>query len=267
MSKAEINNPSQVLQFYGEDGKLSGECSVRKRETLTSNPYKLFKLYGKDGTFLGDCSVTKSNWYVRKGLAKLTDPDRIELLFDNQTQTATYKVVERDYLCVSCGEVENLSRYRIVPINFKKWMPESYKSHNSKDVYLLCSECMSDANFCTETFRKALKTEYKIDDSDFIDKTKHRLAHLAQNLVHKRHVVDSIENLTRLLGYKPTIDQIKSLSESDFCIPHDGCKSVAEYIIKQVMNNGQLDNFIERWRDYFMKTMEPEFMPNFSPSE
>lgn len=262
---SESKNPSHRLKLHGEDGKLFGECTVKKRESLTSNPYKLFKLYGKDGSFLGDCSATKSNWYLRKGLAQITDPDRIELLFDNQTQTATYQVVERDYLCVSCGEQENLSRYRIVPINFKKWMPKDYKEHNSRDVYLLCSDCMADANFCTETYRKALKTEYGIADTDFIDKQKHQRAHLAQNLVHKRHVTDSMEKLTQLVGYQPTSEQIKSLAESNFYILHDGCQSVAEYIIKQVMKKGQLDDFIQRWRDYFMKTMEPEFMPTFSP--
>ena len=260
-----MSNPSSMLKLYDENGKLLSECSVKKRESrkqdVVGNPYKLLKLYGKDGTFLGDCSATKSNWYLKKGLAKLTGSDRMELLFDNQTQTATYKVVERDYLCVSCGDEENLSKYRIVPIHFKKWMPEELKAHNSKDVYLLCSECMADANFCTETFRKALKTEYGITDDDFIDKHRHKIARFAQNLIHKRHVVDSMENLTQLLGFKPTSEQIQESAQLDYSIPHDGCKSVPEYIMKQIMKKGQLDEFIHRWRDYFMKTMEPEFMP------
>ncbi len=66
-----------------------------------------------------------------------------------------FYTVDRDNTCVVCGNTEKYLKYHIVPSFYRQHFPNSFKSHRSHDVVLLCLNCHEIANKETDK----LKTE------------------------------------------------------------------------------------------------------------
>jgi hypothetical protein len=52
-----------------------------------------------------------------------------------------YQMSEKENICVCCGRDDHNTKHHIVEYEYRKHLPESYKSHNSYDVVILCGAC------------------------------------------------------------------------------------------------------------------------------
>jgi hypothetical protein len=239
---------------------------------MTSSYYDNCEIVHKDGTCLGHCDRKKFNWYVNNNLAEKINDSTIKLLFEPKMISNKINTIKRENKCCGCCTEEQLRKFHVVPAEFKKLFPIENKSHNSTDIVLLCPDCVSDANFFSDLFKKELEDEYGINKTDFIDKDKEKLKltairYLKKYEISKIHdkandIVKYIEQeLIDQLGYKPELDEIKNLTNIDIVKKTNDASSVAQYIVNNVLKENKLDEFVMRWKNYYLKKMEPEYIP------
>ena len=88
--------------------------------------------------------------------------------------------------CYACGITEGLSRFHVVPTEYKKLFPEEWKSHCSIDVLPLCQECSSLANSYTQDLKDDLNDEYNVHKDNYIDYHKLELKSLSKKIMNNR---------------------------------------------------------------------------------
>lgn len=119
-----------------------------------------------DGEQLCTCAKSKANWYLEKGLGTLisNEPFTVRLNFEPSNRSTKdsinqyYREVKVNR-CAVCGEPENYVRKNIVPREYRRYFPESMKSHSSHDVLLLCSLCHQRSNASDMRMREKLAIE------------------------------------------------------------------------------------------------------------
>ena len=127
---------------------------------------------------------------------------------------------KRENKCCGCSSAENLRRFHVVPSEYKKLFPLNVKSHNSSDVILLCVDCLEDANYVNNVFKKKKEKEYGVSREDFVDHEKERLKITAQKYLKKlknREIHPTTEedlnvfftNLVDIVGHVPTDTEIQ----------------------------------------------------------
>jgi hypothetical protein len=221
--------------------------------------YDNCEIHAPDGRFIGFCDKSRFAWFVRRGIAEQLSDVSLRLIKEPKVTREVSKIPRKN-ICSACGNAENLVKYKIVPIEFKKWFPSEVKSHNSRDVLLLCNECGSDANYFSNIFKKELEKEFKITEDDFIDKETKNIANLASKILNKQKSYD-IDKLKCIINRIPTNDELLVLSTKDYKVQKDGCSNVCEYIVKNIINDNNINDFIDRWRINFLTTLEPKFLP------
>jgi hypothetical protein len=129
---------------------------------------------------------------------------------------------------------------------------------------------MGNANYYADQYATEIFETYEVNKNTFIDSKKETIRSISQRIARKRKsdypekASDDIEKLTELLGHVPTDEELVELSES--CIKKycNGYDNPYEYIVKYCLNNDieKLKEFIGNWKDVFVETMEPEFIPS-----
>ena len=144
-------------------------------------------IFAPNGDILCKCDRKKIEWYLSKNLAtKINDePLTIKLNFEpngrgissNKGDTKVdnqYYVQYKKNQCVVCGNEENYMRYQIVPVKYRCFFPEKFKSHRSHDVILLCFDCNEIAMKKQGELKKKLCIKYdvpsKLMDQKFLSK-------------------------------------------------------------------------------------------------
>lgn len=110
------------------------------------------------------CDQKKINWYLARKLAVPVTPDNrtIKLNFEPQGRGFSelefidhkFYTMDRSNQCVVCGNKEKYLKYHIVPLLYRQHFPNSFKSHRSHDVVLLCLECHEQASRETEKLKQ-----------------------------------------------------------------------------------------------------------------
>lgn len=157
------------------------------------------KILSLNDTFAGFCSDKKKNWYLNNGLATIVNDNSIKLIFvhkmkynekkmygysidksksQNNTESHINQTLDcfsnnfdqndsirttkqnPNHKCVVCGINDNLIKHKIIPYDFRKWLPTHMKSHTNFDVILLCTICLSNTHHYENNFRKQLYEKY-----------------------------------------------------------------------------------------------------------
>ncbi|ORC84509.1 uncharacterized protein TM35_000441650 [Trypanosoma theileri] len=153
-----------------------------------SKPYyhNIF-LYDADMNLVFTVDKSKAEWYVyKKGLAKVTewrDGDNsdtsssqkeiaaIQLVFSPDFSKYNDAHIRRnlDYFrqpkenqCVVCGNSNDLVRFAVVPLGYRKFLPSVYMSHNSYDLLLLCTTCFAVVRIKYDKERQRVAEDYGV---------------------------------------------------------------------------------------------------------
>lgn len=222
-----------------------------------------------NGEPTGRCEKSRVDWYLERGLAeKVADnPITIKLKFTpkgNRGMKDPWTLAAKPNHCVVCGVTENLNRHHVVPWSFLRHMPDSHKKHNSHDVLPTCVECHTRYEEESQKKRQYFSELYNIPLSGEQARVLYGtyISGLARTLVeHSEKIPPTrlIELKTKLLdglGYEPSQEELMQLAKNKA----RGGIGFGKLVIDKVQN---FDEFAIFWRQHFLDTMKPAYMPDY----
>jgi len=249
----------------------------RKRQrlrgfTISKRPqYENYQVLHPNGKLMFRTTRSRANWYLIRDLATLVDnnPQILRLRFEprgpGNIDDDFFQQI-RENLCVVCGQTELLTRHHIVPSCYKRFFPKLYKVNTSYDVLPLCIHCHRKAEIHCQKFRNQLADEYDVPINSGIiyNRELDRARGAASTLLTYGNIIppDRLEELYNraadYLGREPRRDdliELLKLSPYNYDNYLDHCHEV----VKKITDFTQ---FAQRWRQLFLDTMQPKFMPN-----
>jgi len=232
--------------------------------------YDNCEIYGPDDKMIGLCSRNRYEWYLNKGLAEKINDKALKLKFTPKPKYNTWNDgttrSKRENKCYVCGTNDNLTKFHVIPREYKKLFPNEWKSHNSLDILPLCQECSSEALIITNDFKDQLAEEYNISNKNYIDAHKVEIKLLSRKYINnKRNGIDCSkyrQNLQKLLDkHDITEEEIEAYSNIETSIIYKNTKSLQEYIVKNVCAENKLSELIRKFKDNFVESMKPIDLP------
>lgn len=230
--------------------------------------YDNCEIYGPDDRLLGLCSRGQYDWYLTKGIAEKMDDKSIRLKFVPKFHKDNGVVrTKRQNKCYVCETTEDLVRFHVIPTQYKRLLPATWKAHNSIDVLCLCQDCSSEADSRTQEFIRQLEEEYGVSRSSYVDPRLVTIKGLSRKiLANRRNRVDDsklVDQLSQILGHGPTDEELTTSADAITSTTYMGTRSPAEFIVQKVVADGDdaIRTFISRWKHHFVECMEPADLP------
>lgn len=246
----------------------------KRKHAITLPFYENNIVLHPDGSFLSFINNKRADKFLEYNRATLISTDEkgnrnIMLNFEPRREHAVtdFDKSQRIDQCVVSGAKEDLSKHHVIPELLRQYMPLGYKSHNSHDVLLLHVDLHQYyENTYAEQFLNRLAVEMNIDTL-----RQHNHKHLeslkpikiaASLLKHHDQIPDeNVLNMKRrfiaLTGLLPTT-KILEYYASQY---NEGKQALTygEYFMSNVTD---IDELCKRWREDFVKSMNPLFLPN-----
>jgi hypothetical protein len=224
-------------------------------------------------------------WYLDRGLAEkiLDNPPTIRLLFEPKGrghEGDSFYLAGRKNVCVVCGSSEELTMHHILPRCYFKFFPEYLKSHCSYDLMPLCGEHHAKYERVAWNRKGEIAEQYDapFHDIDYIKRNQEGGDFYAWKMANaldkysdeipehrKEEMRTVILNFLNKEGDLTQEDMDKVLSferprqERDRKSPH------GRKVMDQIPES-DLDDFAIEWREHFLSTMKPRFLPeNWDP--
>jgi hypothetical protein len=259
-----------------------------------------WKVCHPSGRHMFTCGEKKALWYLERNLAKLINGERtIKLTFnpkgngfeDNEEFGRSMRIVR----CVVTGVSDSLQRHHIVPYCYRTYFPEQYKSKNHHDVVLMNFEIHSEYEQKANAFKDEVAKIYDVKtigelNSEYttklrelgkpnaivlntihsIFKTYGRLSH--DELLNKlQYIADNSDlSFEILIGYNYI-----QLYKLYLLLRQDHIEELYQFkgIYRKLYDHGyhvaqkldteeKIEDFVKLWRNHFIETMQPKFMPN-----
>ncbi|XP_054715998.1 exonuclease 3'-5' domain-containing protein 2-like [Uloborus diversus] len=268
-SAAQKNTPQNKTKSYKE---------FRYSKPRQKPMYDNCQLVAPDGELLCSCDKGKAEWYVEKGLGeviKLEDPFTVRLTFEPSGRPKLDNIFytqQKDNCCVVCGRTDNFHRKLVVPSEYRKYFPNLMKKNLSHDVLLLCVICHKRSNILDHRMRMKLEelcdaplmknNRFKVNPE--LSKVKSAAKALllsgdkipdARKSELEKVILDHYEVDAMSAELLDKANNIDAFDLNEEFIPH-GLK-VYQYFCK----NGGLLEFEKMWRQHFLDTMQPKFLP------
>lgn len=232
------------------------------------NLYGNCQVLDPDGKYVCTVSDKKRSWYLNKGIAQpIPETDNILLTFypkgysnrgdESYNGFLTAPMVNR---CVVTGstDADKLTKHHIVPYQFRKHMPDKYKSDNYHDVIMLHVE------------QHEVYERYSLKRIDKIYSDHGVLCNM-DNIRRQRQLRKLKNAGDKLMGTPYESDYIKRLEKNG--LTYDSLlleltqmqsvviKKPQHELVDKLLHYGMLDAFIRDWRRHFLKIMKPKYMP------
>ncbi len=218
------------------------------------------------GIIIGRCSQRKLDWYIKKNLGKLIDDKTLELNYEPKLKRAIneYDTTYKENICCVCGEheEEELVKHHVIPQEFKKWFPSEKKVHRNQDVLVMCLDCNEDCYKQITEFKNELMNRYNVVYDKDLARIQVQVKKLKGSKI-PQIAKDKIfaEVLTYLKKETVTDQDIIDMIETKECYNFTDCKTPVEHIVKRIVSEGKIDEFINEWRTNFVNKMKPEHLP------
>jgi len=270
----------------------------RKRHTINRN-YSNCKIYHPSGKLMCVNSEKKGRWYVEKTGAKVISLKEdgtlaeIQLTFEPKgmgyDEDDVFGLSIQETRCVVSGvnDIKQLTKHHIVPISFRRHFPLEYKSRNHHDVVYITEDLHGDYERIGDKFRDELAKKYgamtyneattyftKMMDSPEVK----RMRKVKGCIGALEDCEDSLPD-TR---YREMQELVLSYIKNIYSVETD---SITEYWSERVITDidielgrlrnlykidpykdlidkvGDIDAFVKIWRQHFIDTMKPQYMP------
>ncbi|XP_068628735.1 exonuclease 3'-5' domain-containing protein 2 [Battus philenor] len=282
---AKTKNESMKKEKEGKQVKDNLKI-ISKRYPYATRSKPLYHncfLVAPDGELLCTCDTKKAEWYVEKELADIIkeNPLTVRLRFEPAGRSVgdvgRYYQLTKENKCVVCGSSNSYIRKNVVPREYRKYFPEIMKDHSSHDVVLLCVGCHQRSNMHDQVVRDSLATrcgaplsahgdtKYKED----ADCKKIRSAARALLYQSKKHVLpdsrrQELENV--VLQHFPEHEYIseellQEAAEMQVVFENIDYESHGHKVVEYFLKNEGLLRLEELWREHFLVSMRPKFMP------
>lgn len=258
-----------------------------------------WKVYHPSGRHMFTCGEKKARWYLERNLAKHIGKKKIALTFSPKgngfEDNEEFGRSIREARCVVTGIEDGLQRHHIVPYCYRSYFPEQFKSKNHHDVVLINHEIHSlyeqSANIFKDEIARIfhVKTigEYNIDYTNKlreIGKPNSVILNAIHSIfktygrISQEMLMEKLQNVSKLTGISfETLSQLNYIQLYKlyllFKVQHD--KEIYDFkeeyrmqydhgyhVVKQLDTEEKIENFVKLWRNHFIETMQPKFMPN-----
>lgn len=256
-----------ALKVKSKRNILTAHLVKRKREVSNSNAksflYDNCKLLAPDGEVISIIPLKKMKWYLNKDLAEAVGLKKIKLKFEPSHRTnveQNFYLAEKKNICVSCGGSYNLTKFYIVPYEFRKHFPFQYRVRTSHDVILLCLTCRDricpiyrfhHKNFVAQTFKEEniSLTEAEYNKHQYVeDVLLKRIQKLIRPLIkfndripdsRKAELTDKYKNTIKGTKYDSSdtnIDSLKAILERQSKHKNDNFVSSDALVVKILLD-------------------------------
>lgn len=233
------------------------------------------KIYGNcqvlspKGILMFRCDEKKANWYIKRNLGDIVsnNPLIVKLNFEPKglgNHNKDWGLSEMPNKCVVCGEKEFLTRHHVVPYSYRRYFPLEIKSHNFHDVLSVCVDCHESYERYADELKLELSSKYDAPINGEIEKRKDvvKYSKMASTLLRddinipKQRINELRDEIKSFFGIKRlTQARLKSMVDIR---PTVIKKTHGKMVIEKV---GNLQDFVEMWREHFIDKMNPEFLP------
>ncbi len=258
-----------------------------------------WKVYHPNGRHMFTCGEKKAKWYLNRGLAKKVGKKGIALTFSPKgngfEDNEEFGRSIREAKCVVTGNEEGLQRHHIVPYCYRTYFPEQFKSKNHHDVVLINHEIHSQYEQLANGYKDEIAHLFKVKTTGELNSE--YTAALREFGKPNAIILNSIHSIFKTYGRIPheqLIDKLHFISEcteipfETLCtynhiqfyklylllkVYHE--KEIYEFKEKNRMiydhgyhvaikldTEEKIMDFVKLWRNHFIVTMRPQFMPN-----
>lgn len=222
--------------------------------------YESISMLHPDGTVMCMTSLKRAHWYVSRDIAKWTNEQKTHFQLNFLPQgkgksTIPFYTETIQNICVVCGIEQNLNKHHVVPYVFRKRLKSQFKDKNHHDILAICIGCHEIYEEEANKLKIFISKQYGTE----INQKK-----LNPNIKHNKKVLDAKKLLSA--GLKLPQERIKELviiaKKSLLPVVIQDNTHWAEKIIKEITKTDEkTQDFIIMWRNHFLNTMKPKFMP------
>ena len=234
--------------------------------------YENKEMYSIQGELIGYIPANRFNWYIRKGLCTQLNDNAIKINFEPNYKNKT-NIVENESRsgkhnrCVVCGSCENLKKFRVIPKNIKKLLPDEYKVRISNDIIVLCASDEMDSDYITNQFKNELFYDYKIDVNNFKHDNNGQSLYLAAKKIKKDNY--AFKNCYTLKSVEAILNK-KNISPADIdnvIVEHEkfnylGFKFPEEMLVDKIKKENSVSELIIKFKKNFVDNLEPKYLEN-----
>lgn len=239
--------------------------------------YSNHVLQAPDGAPIARIGSHRSEWYLQRGLADIVceSPYTIRLRFEPKgrgNQGDTYYLSDKENKCVVCGKEDEINKHHVVPRVYRRQMPDRYKNRTSHDVVVLCLDCHAKYETLADKRKAAIAISLgytsacpKVRDLPE-EKRKELFARKAAFALFKYGTSIPPERKARLeatvrdhVGSVPLDDDLlESIIHSQV---HYSTGYLGNEMARYVLGRVDIDDFCLGWRQHFVETMQPQYLP------
>jgi hypothetical protein len=245
-----------------------GQFLHARRGALYGNVY--FQDPAGQTMFHGDSE--KALWYLNRGLVEVVSESPPVLRFRFAPGGPghagdDYYLAGMVNRCVVCGAVEGLNRHHVIPSVYRRHLPRTVKDHSHHDVLLLCLTCHEKYESAANELKAELGQEVGVPLHGLRgerDRDRGRAIKYAIALIrHGKQIPEARqEEMRRAIAAwtgqwplsDPDVEQVARLGFDE-----DG--EMVEHGRQVIAQTADVQTFIRRWREHFLRTMQPRFLP------
>lgn len=257
-----------------------------------------WKVYHPNGKHMFTCGEKKARWYLDRNLAIQYGNKKIKFTFvpkgNGFEDNEEFGKTAREPICVVSGVDYDLQRHHIVPYCYRTFFPEKYKSKNHHDVVLVNHDVHSEYEKYAVAFKDEIARIYGVKTiSEYNGEYTQKLREIGRDnsiLVNAIHSLfktygkvsddikleklrfisektdipfETIRNLTYIQMYKfYLLLKEKHLKElytfkKEMRLQYDH----GYHVVEQLDTEEKIENFVKLWRNHFIDTMKPDYMP------
>ncbi|GIL71233.1 hypothetical protein Vretimale_2894 [Volvox reticuliferus] len=251
-----------------------------KLPTRKSVLYENCRLLAPDGAVLCTCGAKKVAWYLQRGLARVIseNPTTIQLKFEPRGRGHAddeYYLSDKENRCCVCGSGGEYLRHSVVPHCYRQHFPPSMKSHLSHDIVLMCPPCHKTCSVADQKRMTALGRQFNAPlGSATAAKFRHdsilgAVRSAGRALANTKVLIPpprrrELEDLLRQHFGVQEMDEalVRQAANVDPRMEDENWRSHAELVVRALGGRDRLEAFVRGWRQHFLDTMRPQFMPN-----
>ena len=239
----------------------------------TTQIYGNCKVYAPDGELMFLCLEKRINWYLERNLAEIVDNESLSIKLNFQPKGAgnrksDYYLSEKRNACVCCNETDitKLTKHHVIPIEYRKHMPDSIKSRSSHDIVVMCQDCHYDyENNYAQELKKQLEEECFIERPTLtMDKIRTGKAYALSILLSDEERAAKIPKSRKSYMY----------NELKEAFGHSRLPEIVDMKLTKMMTKQDLEigkevlelqlsheEFILMWRKHFIDSMNTHYLP------
>jgi len=259
------------------------------------------KVYSPSGNLMFLCVEKKANWYLDRFDKETGEPLavkinhinpllnslmsffgitprelKIQLSFepkDEGNRGDKYSLSKKKNKCVVTGSkvLRNLTTHHITPHEYRKYMPEIYKSANSHDVVVIQSNNHYEYELEADKLKLELAKKYDAPINGHKE-VNHLLFYAIKSAKALDSYIDEIpeknieihkEKIRAYSGKKRVTKKLISELANTSFKEANRVRSHGEIVVEKVMLGGDeaMQEFVEMWRKHFIDTVKPKYMP------